>query len=138
MISSTVSRPRCPILHRPSVFWNLLCLSNQSIYADLKLLVLPLHTLASHPYDQPSVLRNQLCLRCQTGTIFAISTCIQSNPSSQASLWYHCHLHCPALLHKCGLHLVLQVVNFQSKVHFRSPRFNAEFLAEGYPFASKL
>jgi hypothetical protein len=87
MISSTVSRPRCPILHRPSIFWNLLCLSNQSIYADLKLLVLPLHTLASHPYDQPSVLRNQLCLRCETGTVFAISTCIQSNPSSQANLW---------------------------------------------------
>jgi hypothetical protein len=45
MITSTVPRPRSPILHCPSLFWNFLSLSNQSIYADLEFLILPLHII---------------------------------------------------------------------------------------------
>jgi hypothetical protein len=45
MITSTVPGPRSPILHCPSLFRNFLSLSNQSIYADLEFLVLPLHII---------------------------------------------------------------------------------------------
>lgn len=120
MIIHVLSRPWITILHHPLLFLFFLAFAANSLIFTL----------------------NSSCSLCKSAkeNVSSLTRIIEQHKKKIKHGLYICspHLHGPAILNKCWVHLIFQVIKFPREIKLRCPWLNVILVTKRNPYSSKL